>query len=231
VSEGADPLVSIRDLRKTYRLGDEGIEVLKGVDLDIRAGEYVAIMGPSGSGKSTLLNLIGMLDAADAGTYRLGGRLIGTLTADQQAAERNRSIGFVFQFFNLFQQFDVLANIEAPMLYRRVPRRDRRERARELAGRLGLQHRLANRPHQLSGGEQQRVAIARALANDPPLILADEPTGNLDQDTGREVLSIFDDLVARGTTVVMVTHNADHRRRAARVLDMREGRLAGKDGA
>ncbi|MEK7414906.1 MAG: ABC transporter ATP-binding protein, partial [Planctomycetota bacterium] len=171
------------------------------------------------------LNLLGMIDTPDAGPYHFSNRLVSGLPPDDRALERNRSIGFVFQFFNLFPQFDVLTNIEAPMIYARIPRKERHDRARELATRLGLAHRLNNRPSQLSGGEQQRVAIARALANRPPLILADEPTGNLDHKTGEEVLRIFDDLIAGGTTVIMVTHNNEYRTRVRRVLDMHEGRL------
>src|SRR5687767_3177712 len=188
-------------------------------------GEYVAIMGPSGSGKSTLLNLLGLLDVVDSGDYRLAGDEVGRLGDHELAKRRNSRIGFVFQSFNLFPQLDVLGNIEVPMVYGRRPLRERRLRAKELAEAVGLGHRLGHRPRQLSGGEMQRTAIARALANDPPLLLADEPTGNLDESTGNEILALFDQLVAKGQTMVLVTHNPAYKERVHRVLRMGNGEL------
>jgi putative ABC transport system ATP-binding protein len=220
-----DRVVDVRDLHKTYYIGSKPVPVLKGVTLSAKRGEYIGIMGPSGSGKSTLLNLLGLLDLADTGDYVLAGQSIGGLPEHRLARLRNSHVGFVFQAFNLFQQLTVEQNIEVPMAYARRPRRERRKRARQLAERVGLGHRLDHRPRQISGGEMQRVSIARALANDPPLLLADEPTGNLDEGTGAEVLRIFDELIASGKTILFVTHNPSYRTRVHRVLDMKDGRL------
>jgi len=221
----ADPIVEFRNVHKFYTLGARRLHVLKGVNLEIGRGQYIAIMGPSGSGKSTLLNLIGLLDVVDAGEYYLVGENVARLSDDRLARHRTRQIGFVFQSFNLFPQFDVLGNIEVPMAYAGRPRRERRARARRLAEMVGLADRAHHRPHQLSGGEMQRTAIARALANEPPLVLADEPTGNLDEKTGEEILAVFDDLVRGGQTIVLVTHNPAYRQRVHRVLSMRDGEL------
>ncbi len=218
-------LIALQGIHKHYVIGETKIEVLKGIDFEIQRGEYVAIMGPSGSGKSTMLNLLGLLDVPDAGSYHLNDREVARLADHELAHVRNHQIGFIFQSFNLFPQYDVLANITVPMLYARMPRQQRRERAIELAEQLGLGHRLYNRPSQLSGGEMQRVAIARALSVDPPLILADEPTGNLDEKRGEEILEIFDGLIAAGKTIVMVTHNNEYQTRVQKVLHMRDGHL------
>ncbi|MFH1022162.1 MAG: ABC transporter ATP-binding protein [Planctomycetota bacterium] len=216
-------VIELTNIRKSYRMGDRRLEVLRGVSLAAREGEYIAIMGPSGSGKSTLLNLIGLLDTPDAGEYRLAGESVAGLSDNRLAKFRNAKIGFVFQNFNLFPQLTVLRNIEVPMIYAGVPRARRHARAKELAGRVGLAHRLTHRTNQLSGGEMQRTAIARSLANDPALILADEPTGNLDEKTGLEIVALFDELVAAGTTIVLVTHNPAYRKRVQRVVNIHNG--------
>lgn len=221
-----EPVIQMDDIHKHYMLGPRRLEVLKGVSISVDAGEYVAVMGPSGSGKSTLLNIIGLLDTAEAGTYRLCGQDVSRLDDDSLSRQRNAQIGFVFQSFNLFPQLDVVGNIAAPMAYANVPRSERRERAEHLAGRVGLGKRMHHRPRELSGGEMQRTAIARALACDPPLLLADEPTGNLDERTGDEILAIFDGLIEAGRTLVLVTHNPAYRERVQRVVDMHDGRLA-----
>ena len=220
-----DPIVELANVHKFYTLGGKRLHVLKGVNMAVGRGEYVAIMGPSGSGKSTLLNLLGLLDVADSGEYRLAGDDVGKLGDHGLARRRNANIGFVFQSFNLFPQLDVVGNIEVPMIYGRRPLRQRRKRARELAEMVGLGHRLGHRPRHLSGGEMQRTAIARALANEPPLLLADEPTGNLDEATGNEIMELFDRLVAGGQTMILVTHNPTYRARVQRVLRMHDGRV------
>jgi putative ABC transport system ATP-binding protein len=219
------PVVELVDIRKHYTLGSRRLEVLKGIDLRVQPGEYIAVMGPSGSGKTTLLNIIGLLDVCDSGDYLLEGVNVARLSDDQHARHRNRRIGFIFQTFNLFPQLDVLGNIEVPMAYAGRPRRQRRRRARDLADRVGLGDRAGHRPRELSGGELQRTAIARALANDPALLLADEPTGNLDEKTGLEILGIFDDLVASGRTMILVTHNPAYGERVHRILRMHDGEL------
>lgn len=218
-------LLELSGIHKTYQIGETSIEVLKGIDFSIQTGDYVAIMGPSGSGKSTMLNILGLLDVPDTGSYHLNDREVARLKDAELAAVRNKQIGFIFQSFNLFPQYDVLSNIMVPMVYARIPRHERKRRAIELAERVGLGHRLYNRPSQLSGGEMQRVAIARALSIDPPLLLADEPTGNLDEQRGEEILAIFDELIADGKTIIMVTHNNEYQNRVQRVLRMRDGRL------
>jgi putative ABC transport system ATP-binding protein len=220
-----DPIVELRDLRKHYPLGDRDIPVLKGITLCIGRGEYVAIMGPSGSGKSTLLNLLGLLDVPDSGDYVLAGENVSRLNDDDLAYHRNIDIGFIFQSFNLFPQLDVAGNIAVPMMYAGVPRSQAYQRAEYLADLVGLAHRLDHKPRQLSGGEMQRTAIARALSNNPPLLLADEPTGNLDEKTGEEIMQLFERLVADGQTLLLVTHNPAYRARTHRVLNMRDGVL------
>jgi len=217
------PLLSFTDIEKSYLMGTRRLRVLKQVNLSVQAGDYLAVMGPSGSGKSTLLNLLGLLDAPDSGRYELNGRSVERMADRHLARFRNAQIGFIFQSFNLFPQLDITGNIEVPMIYAGVGRRERRRRAAELAERLGLADRTSHRPRELSGGQMQRTAIARALANRPPLILADEPTGNLDEETGDEILDLFQELVDDGQTVIMVTHNPAYRRRVQRVLDMRNG--------
>ncbi len=218
-------LLSLQDIRKTYTIGESSIEVLKDINFEIKTGSYIAIMGPSGSGKSTLLNILGLLDVPDSGSYYLNQREVAHLADNDLALVRNKHIGFIFQSFNLFPQYDVLANIMVPMMYARVPLQQRRERATELAERVGLGHRLHNRPNQLSGGEMQRVAIARSLSLDPPLLLADEPTGNLDEEKGEEILEVFDHLIEQGKTIIMVTHNNEYQTRVQHVMRMRDGCL------
>lgn len=206
-------------------MGSRTLHVLRKVSLEVKEGEYLAIMGPSGSGKSTLLHIVGLLDGLDGGNYTLDGRDVTHLTDGALARYRNRKIGFVFQRFNLFPQYNVLGNIEVPMIYRHLPRHKRQQRARELAAMVGLQDRMHHVPSQLSGGETQRTAIARALANDPALILADEPTGNLDEKAGGNILKIFDDLVDEGRTVIFVTHNPEFKKHVQRVLTLHDGKL------
>ena len=220
-----DAVVDIADAHKFYSLGERKLHVLKGVTLRIERGEYVAIMGPSGSGKSTLLNVLGLLDKLDTGAYRLAADDVSDLPDAQLARARARRIGFIFQGFNLFPHLDVVRNIEVPMAYAGVPARERRKRATMLAKRVGLGHRLDHKPRQLSGGEMQRCAVARALSNEPPLLLADEPTGNLDERTGEEIMGLFDELIAAGQTLVLVTHNPIYKTRVKRVLNMHDGKL------
>ena len=219
-------VVQLRGIEKTYRLGREiAVHALSGVDLDIRSGEFVAIMGPSGSGKSTLMNIIGCLDVADGGTYVLAGENVGKLSDDQLAAIRNRHIGFVFQTFNLLPRLNAIENVELPLVYG-GDRHARRERALGALEQVGLRDRMNHRPSELSGGQQQRVAIARALLSEPSLILADEPTGNLDSRSSAEILAIFQRLNQMGKTVVMVTHEPDVAAHTRRIVRMRDGRIA-----
>ncbi len=220
-----EPILQFAKIRKSYIMGARRLDVLKDIDLTVKQGEYLAIMGPSGSGKSTMLNIAGLLDLPDSGVYQLAGHDVSALADAALARQRNALIGFIFQAFNLFPQLDVIGNIEVPMVYAGKPRRERRRRAEELADRVGLLDRVHHRPRELSGGQMQRIAIARALANRPPLILADEPTGNLDEKTGQEILDLFDELVGGGQTVILVTHNPEYRARVHRVLDMRDGEL------
>jgi putative ABC transport system ATP-binding protein len=215
-------LIDIRDITKTYEMGEEKVHALSGVTLGVGRGEYVAIMGPSGSGKSTLMNLIGCLDTPTSGSYVLNGREVATMTDDELAAIRNQEIGFVFQTFNLLPRTTALQQVELPLVYSGLPRKDRRERAVKALEAVNLADRMSHHPNELSGGQRQRVAIARALINDPSILLADEPTGNLDSQTGIEIMTLFDDLNRRGNTIVLVTHEEDiaaHARRIVRLLD------------
>jgi putative ABC transport system ATP-binding protein len=218
-------VIRIRDLAREYRMGEERIFALRGVTLDIRRNEYVAIMGPSGSGKSTMMNLLGCLDTPTGGEYWLNGQEVSRRSDDELARVRNREIGFVFQTFNLLPRATALHNVELPLVYAGVRSRERRERAAAALARVGLQDRMDHRPNELSGGQRQRVAIARALVNEPSILLADEPTGNLDSVTSEEIMRVFAALHAAGQTVIMVTHEADIAAHAERVVVLRDGRV------
>jgi putative ABC transport system ATP-binding protein len=219
-------VIQIRDLTRVYEMGSEQVHALRGVSLEIRRNEYVAIMGPSGSGKSTLMNLIGCLDTPTRGEYWLNGQEVSRMPDDALARVRNREIGFVFQTFNLLPRASALANVELPLVYGGVSARERRERAKGALTRVGLADRMDHRPNELSGGQRQRVAIARALVNEPAILLADEPTGNLDSTTSEEIMRVFETLHAQGQTVIMVTHEADIAAHAARIVVLRDGRIA-----
>lgn len=216
-------MIRVEGLTKIYGHGETAVTALNNVTLAIKSGEFVAVMGPSGSGKSTFLSLLGCLERPTAGRYYLEGREVSSLSEDELAALRNRRFGFVFQSFNLLPRSDILRNVELPLIYAGVPRRERRERAAAMLARVGLGHRLRARPPNLSGGEQQRVAIARALVNDPAVILADEPTGNLDSRTSHEIMELFRELHAEGRTIVMVTHDPEMARYARRIIYFRDG--------
>jgi putative ABC transport system ATP-binding protein len=218
-------LIEMRELTRMYDLGPQQIRALNGVDLKIDQGEYVAIMGPSGSGKSTLMNIIGCLDTPSSGTYLLDGVPVETLDDDELAAIRNRKIGFVFQTFNLLARTTALHNVELPLVYAKVHRIERRELAEQALTAVGLGDRMNHQPNELSGGQRQRVAIARALVNRPSLLLADEPTGNLDSQTGREILDLFHELHARGNSIILVTHEDEVAKEAARVIRLRDGKI------
>jgi len=218
-------LIEVRDLVKVYRRGAVDVPALRGVSFSVEEGEYVAIMGPSGSGKSTLMHILGCLLTPTSGVYRLKGVEVGTLSDEERSVLRRKEIGFVFQRFNLLPRLTLLENVELPMLYAGVPARIRRERARDLLERVGLGHRLHHTPMEISGGEAQRVAIARALVNNPSILLADEPTGNLDTRTGAAILAMFDDLNREGRTVILVTHDPEVARHARRILHIRDGEI------
>lgn len=228
MDDSSEEVVRLEAITKTYYAGDVAVPVLKGVDAVISRGQFIGIMGASGSGKSTLLNILGLLDVPSSGRYILSDRPVEMLSDNEMARIRNRSIGFVFQGFNLFPHLTVEQNIEVPMVYASIPKRERRERAKELASRVGLGHRLDHRPNQLSGGECQRIAIARSLSNRPHFLLADEPTGNLDEKTGAEIIKLFHELNDGGMTIVMVTHNPFMEPHFDHVIKLRDGRLCDK---
>jgi putative ABC transport system ATP-binding protein len=221
----SEPVIRTRALCREYLMGGERIHALRNVDIEVRSNDFVAVMGPSGSGKTTLMNLIGCLDVPSSGEYWLRGRPVSSLGEDELAAVRNREIGFVFQTFNLLPRASALLNVELPLTYAGLGRRERRAAAEQALVRLGLGDRLAHRPNELSGGQCQRVAIARALVNEPSILLADEPTGNLDSETSAEILDLFDALHASGQTIVLVTHEREVARRAHRELHLRDGRV------
>jgi putative ABC transport system ATP-binding protein len=206
-------------------MGTETVHALREVSLDINRGEYVAIMGPSGSGKSTLMNLIGCLDTPSSGSYQLNGREIAAMGDDDLAQIRNKEIGFIFQTFNLLPRADAVQNVELPLVYSGLARRERKERAIQALESVGLGERKHHRPNEMSGGQRQRVAIARALVNEPSILLADEPTGNLDSKTGEEILALMDDLHAKGNTIILVTHEDELAQHAARVIRLRDGKI------
>ncbi len=221
----AEYVIRVEDLWKTYQMGDQTVNALQGITLRIRHGEYVAIMGPSGSGKSTMMNLIGCLDTPSRGQYWLNGHLVSELNDDQLARIRNKEIGFVFQTFNLLARATSLHNVELPLIYNGTPAAERLERARAALTAVNLGTRMDHRPNELSGGQRQRVAIARALINRPSIILADEPTGNLDSKTGDEIMALFEELHSHGNTIVLVTHEPDIAEYAERVVHIRDGRI------
>jgi putative ABC transport system ATP-binding protein len=222
----SEVLIQIEDLWKTYQMGAEEIHALRGVSFQINRGAYVAIMGPSGSGKSTMMNLLGCLDTPSKGKYLLNTRLVSEMDDDELAHIRNKEIGFVFQTFNLLPRASALHNVELPLIYNGTPAHERRERAIKALQAVELGERLYHRPNELSGGQRQRVAIARALVNNPSLILADEPTGNLDSATSAEIMTLFDELFQRGNTIILVTHEPDIAAHAHRVVRLLDGKIA-----
>ena len=224
VSSGV--VIRTEDLVKMYQMGAETVHALSGVDLQIRKGEYVAIMGPSGSGKSTLMNLIGCLDSPSSGKYWLAGRLVSDLDDDELAYIRNKEIGFVFQTFNLLPRATALHNVELPLIYNGTPAEERVEKAKLALERVDLTARMGHKPNELSGGQRQRVAIARALVNSPSIVLADEPTGNLDSKTGEEIMALFANLHAQGNTIIVVTHEMDIAQHDHRIIHIRDGKIA-----
>ena len=219
-------VIRTEGLVKTYEMGAEQVHALQGVDVEIHKGEYVAIMGPSGSGKSTLMNLIGCLDSPSSGRYWLEGRLVSELDDDELAYIRNKEIGFVFQTFNLLPRATALHNVELPLIYNGTPAEERTEKAKLALQRVDLIPRMTHKPNELSGGQRQRVAIARALVNDPSILLADEPTGNLDSKTGEEIMGLFENLHRLGNTIILVTHEMDIAQHAHRVIFIRDGKIA-----
>ena len=219
------PLIKISNIKRNFELGDETVHVLKGINLEIHKGEYVALMGPSGSGKSTLMNLLGCLDTPTSGTYILNGKDVSQMKDDELAEIRNKEIGFVFQTFNLLPRTTALDNVALPMIYAGYPKPERNKRAIEVLKQVNLSDRMDHQPNQLSGGQRQRVAVARALVNKPSIILADEPTGNLDSKTSIEIMNLFNDIHANGNTVILVTHEEEIAAYAHRVIRLRDGMI------
>jgi putative ABC transport system ATP-binding protein len=218
-------MIQLVDIHKTYEMGEVKVRALDGVSVEIGKGDYIAVMGPSGSGKSTLMNVIGCLDTPSSGSYKLRGREIAHMDDDELADIRNREIGFVFQTFNLLPRIDALQNVELPLIYSGLSRGDRRDKALNAIESVGLGDRMHHRPSEMSGGQRQRVAIARALVNGPAILLADEPTGNLDSKTGAEIMELMGDLSRAGNTIILVTHEEDLAHRAARVIRLRDGKI------
>jgi putative ABC transport system ATP-binding protein len=221
-----DPTIRTHNLQRRYRMGSEIIHALRGVDLTVAKGEYVAIMGPSGSGKSTLMNMIGCLDSPDEGEYWLNGQLVSAMKDRELARVRNKEVGFIFQTFNLLPRADALHNVELPLIYAGLRRKERVARARQALERVGLGERMSHRPSEMSGGQRQRVAVARALVTDPSILLADEPTGNLDSATSRDIMALFHALHETGHTIVVVTHEHDIAQHARRIITFRDGKIA-----
>ena len=224
-SKEASPTILTRNLQRRYSMGGEVIHALRGVDLEIEQGEYVAIMGPSGSGKSTLMNMIGCLDTPDDGEYWLNGKLVSEMNDAELAKVRNKEVGFVFQTFNLLPRANALHNVEMPLIYGGMKRKERLERAADALNRVGLGDRMGHRPNEMSGGQRQRVAVARALVTEPSILLADEPTGNLDTATGQEMMTLFDELHDWGNTIILVTHEREIANHAARAVVLRDGAI------
>jgi putative ABC transport system ATP-binding protein len=220
-----DPIIDIRDLHKEYKMGTQIVRALCGVTFNLKRNEYVAIMGPSGSGKSTLMNMLGCLDTPTKGDYILNGKNVSELSDNQLAAVRNKEIGFVFQTFNLLPRSNCLANVELPLIYAGMKSSERKKRALDVLNRVGLSDRVDHKPNELSGGQRQRVAVARALVNNPSILLADEPTGNLDSKTGQEIMQLFEELYRQGNTIIVVTHEEEVAAHARRVIRLRDGLL------
>jgi len=221
-----EPTIRTRNLQRHYQMGDELIHALRGVDLTVQRGEYVAIMGPSGSGKSTLMNMIGCLDTPDEGEYWLNGKLVSSMNDSELARVRNKEVGFIFQTFNLLPRANALHNVELPLIYAGMKRKERVVRAKQSLERVGLGERMNHRPSEMSGGQRQRVAVARALVTQPSILLADEPTGNLDSATSRDIMQLFEALHAAGHTIVVVTHESDVAKHARRIITFRDGKIA-----
>lgn len=218
-------IIKTEGLKKIYQMGEEQVKALDGVDIELERGEYVAIMGPSGSGKSTLMNLLGCLDTPSEGEYWLNGHAVSTLNDDELAQVRNKEVGFVFQSFHLLPRYSALDNVQLPLVYSNIAREDRVERAKRALEQVDLTDRIYHRPNELSGGQRQRVAIARALINQPSILLADEPTGNLDSTTGREILNLFEHLHTAGHTIILVTHDPEVASHANRIIRLRDGKV------
>ena len=223
---GGKPMITMRDITKIYHIGGEEVRALDGASLTIREGEFVSIIGPSGSGKSTLMNIIGCLDVADSGEYILDGQSTEQYSEEELARIRNKKIGFVFQNFNLLSRMSAQANVELPLIYQRIHLNERKERASRALERVGLKERSMHKPAELSGGQQQRVAIARALATDPAILLADEPTGNLDSKTGEDIMALFHELHKAGDTIIVITHNEEIARQAQRRIRIMDGHVS-----